>query len=134
MPSQSNLETILNPSQNYSSLNPGSNTRQQEFTINSIQEEIKQREEIKQNNLILIQDSLDEKCSSLLNFKSLTSFYAADNFNKQKLSLSQEILKLEQEQRQEQVKFWQDIIFLKIRLFYELNKYSKIKTRMELLK
>ena len=133
MHSESNLETILNPSQNYSSLNPGSNTRQQEFTIHSIQEEIKQREEIKQNNLILIQDSLDDKCSSLLNFKSLTSFYADDNFKKQKLSLSQEILKLEQEQRQEQVKFWQDIIFLKIRLFYELNRYSKIKTRMELL-
>lgn len=133
MPSELSLETILNPFQSYSSLNPGSNTRQQEFTINSIQEEIRQREEIKQNNLILIQDSLDEKCSSLLNFKSLTSFYAYDNFNKQKLSLSQEILKLEQEQRQEKVKFWQDIIFLKIRLFYELNRYSKIKTRMELL-
>ena len=126
------LETILSPFNSYSSLNPGINNDQQKFTIDSIYQEIKDREDIKQNNLSSINGSLQDKSSDLLNFRELTTPYF-DNFTKEKPFLEKEILKLEQEKRKEYVTFWKDIIFLKIRLFYELNKSNKTQKRMELL-
>ncbi|MCK5708029.1 MAG: hypothetical protein KAI43_10285 [Candidatus Aureabacteria bacterium] len=129
---QNGLETILSPFNSYSSLNTGINNDQQKFTIDSIYQEIKDREYIKQNNLSSINGSLQDKCSDLLNFRELTRPYI-DTFTKEKPFLEKEILKLEQEKRKEYVTFWKDIIFLKIRLFYELNKSNKTQKRMELL-
>ena len=129
---QNGLETILSLINSYSSLNTGINNDQQKFTIDSIYQEIKDREYIKQNNLSSINGSLQDKCSDLLNFRELTRPYI-DTFTKEKPFLEKEILKLEQEKRKEYVTFWKDIIFLKIRLFYELNKSNKTQKRMELL-
>lgn len=128
-----NLETILSPFNSCASLNSGLNNEQQRFTIDSIYKEIKDREDIKENNVSSINNSRQDKSSELLNLKSLTNPYA-DIFTNKKSILEKEILNLEQEKRQEYVKFWKDIISLKISLFYELNKLNKTQKRMELLK
>ena len=126
---ENNLETILSP---FASLNSGLNNEQQKFTIDSIYKEIKERENIKENNLFSINNSRQDKASELLNLNSLTNPYG-DIFTTKKSILEKEILNLEQEKRQEYVKFWKDILSLKISLFYELNKLNKTQKRLELL-